>query len=303
MKIHALCTLTVSILLLTACSSQHSIGAEFNTLLKQPPKWQLADHWQADKDGPDPNQPDLIATQRFVDEQNTKALKFNTPFLVREKSIVTAVGPSGTAQDTVFTQVLLLDCSKQKFVRVYEETKDHDETGKARENSEVLVDLNQTIDASKWHIFLKGSYAAEQYCAKAPDFKAFNPLKNDAQKDWKLTTPDERTMPNYINKADLKNASLTQPFVVRMKRYDEFNFNGKSATAVVNEVLINCKEQKVANIAQRLYTDDFEFQPNANPTLVDEFVEIRDINNVNANQWYNLNEDYLKRTGICSTAK
>ncbi|WP_374527371.1 hypothetical protein [Acinetobacter sp.] len=110
-------------------------------------------------------------------------------------------------------------------------------------------------------------------------------------------------MPNYINKEDLKHARLDQPFPVRMKRYDEFSIEGKAATSVVNEVLINCKEQKVANIAQRYYADDFEFKPNTNPTLVTEFIEIKDPNHVQENQWYSIGKDYLDHTGICSGAK
>lgn len=302
MKKQTLCILTASTLLFSACANKKN-DSQLDTLLDQQPKWQLADHWRADRDGADPNQPTLIATQRFVDEQNLKSLQFNTPFLVREKSIVTAIGVSGKAEDTIFTQVLLLDCANLKFARVYEETQDHDDTGKARQHAEVLVDLNKAVDASKWNMFLKGYYAAEQYCAKAPDFKAFNPPKNDTQKDWKLTTPDERVMPNYINKEDLKHARLDQPFPVRMKRYDEFSIEGKAATSVVNEVLINCKEQKVANIAQRYYADDFEFKPNTNPTLVTEFIEIKDPNHVQENQWYSIGKDYLDHTGICSSAK
>ena len=302
MKKQTLCILTASTLLCTACASKQT-DIQLDTFLKQQPNWQLADQWSAEKDGVDFNQPNLIATQRFVDEHNLKSLKFNSPFLVREKSIVTAIGTSGKAEDTIFTQVLILDCANLKFARVYEETQDHDDTGKAREHSQVLVDLKKGVDASKWNIFLKGSYAAEQYCAKAPDFKAFNPPKNEAQKDWKLTTPDERVMPNYINKEDLKHASLEQPFPVRMKRYDEFSIDGKSATSVVNEVLINCKEQKVANLAQRYYADDFEFKPNSNPPLVTEFIEIANPGNIKQNQWYSVNKQYLDHTGICSGAK
>ena len=302
MKIKTLCVLTASTLLLSACANK-KIDAHLDTLLKVQPNWQLADHWSAEQDGIDPNQPNLISTQRFVDEQNIKSIQFNTPFLVREKSIVKAIGPSGKAEDTIFTQVLLLDCANLKFARVYEETKDHDDTGKAREHSETLIDLNKPIDDSKWNMFLKGSYAAEQYCAKAPDFKAFNPAKNDSQKDWKLTTPDERVMPNYINKQDLQHVSLEHPFLLRMKRYDEFFIDGKSATSVVNEVLIDCKAQKVANIAQRYYAEDFEFKPNANPPLVTEFVEIKNPENIKEHQWYRINQEYIEHTGICAGAK
>ncbi len=69
MKKQTLCILTASTLLFSACASKKN-DSQLDTLLNQQPKWQLADHWRADRDGADPNQPTLIATQRFVDEQN-----------------------------------------------------------------------------------------------------------------------------------------------------------------------------------------------------------------------------------------
>ncbi len=232
---------------------------------------------------------------------------FDTPFVLTGRNEHKYLVPDMTAFDYSAVSKTVVDCKNLRYAVQYLRSSDKKITGvdknkqfvtKPNVEIETYFKAGAPVPSQFWTSFSKQSPMYKDICPQTKGFdQNFVPVK-DQISGWKFV--DLKTQHIYINEADLSNYDLHKPFKLRHKRFDvKFAPNEKPSTAVIDEIMVNCKNQKYVHLKSTYLGNDYEYKPNPKPVIVDTVKHIKNANSIPASKWNPLNMESIKPLNIC----